>query len=349
MSMKIKNLLSALVATTFLFSGLFLPNMKYSADETKSQEGKSAEEYTGDLILYTPHDPKPLTAALELFRKTYPNISVQEIQAGTGELLQRIAAESQRPIADVIWGGGADSLASYVEYFEPYVSVNDEVIDKEFKDKDHLWTGESPLPMVFVYNKKFVSDEDAPKTWEDLCDEKFKGKIAFANPAKSGSGYTQLCTMIFSQENDEKGWDLVKKFYANLDGKLQDGSSNCHKLVATGEYHIGLTLEKSAVQYADNPDIGVIYPEKNSAVPDGVAIIKGAPNMENAKLFLDFVTGKECQIQQNKEWGRRPVRNDIVPEGLLPLDELKLGSYDFEYASKHKDEIISKWNDVIIG
>ena len=129
----------------------------------------------------------------------------------------------------------------------------------------------------------------------------------------------------------------------------EQGRNNCHKLVATGEYVLGVTIEKSAVQYADNPDIGYVYPEKNSAVPDGVALIKNCPNPENAKLFIDFVTGKECQTAQNADWARRPVRSDITPVGLAELSTLDLGDYDFTYAATNKESIVEKWNDLTVG
>ena len=258
-------------------------------------------------------------------------------------------AESANPQGDVLWGGGADTLAAYVDYFAPYVCANDDVIGDAYKDADDLWIGESPLPMVIIYNKTLIDEADVPTTWEGLCNENLKGKIAYCSPSKSGSAYTQLCTMLFSQPTLDDGWALVEKFIANLDGKIQDSSGNCHKLVAAGEYAIGVTIEKSAVLYNDNPDIGYIYPAANSAVPDGVALIKNCPNEENAKLFIDFVTGLECQTAQNGDWARRPVRSDLTPVGLCELSELDLGDYDFAYAATEKESIVEKWNDLTVG
>lgn len=193
-----------------------------------------------------------------------------------------------------------------------------------------------------------LAEEDVPATWEDLCNEKLKGQIAFASPAKSGSAYTQLCTMLFSQPTLDEGWELVGRFIKNLDGKVQDSSGNCHKLVAAGEYALGVTIEKSAVLYADNPDIAFVYPKSNSAVPDGVALIKNCPNEENAKLFIDYVTGLECQTAQNHDWARRPVRSDLEPVGLAQLSELDLGNYDFAFAANNKADIVEKWNDLTV-
>ena len=310
---------------------------------------KTPEDYTGNLVVYSPHDADPLNAGVEMFRQAYPNINVEVIAAGTGELCQRVVAESANPQGDVLWGGGADTLAAYTDYFAPYVCANDDVIGEAYKAADDLWIGESPLPMVFIYNKTLINEADVPTTWEGLCDESLKGRIAYASPAKSGSAYTQLCTMLFSQPTLDEGWALVEKFIANLDGKIQDSSGNCHKLVASGEYALGVTIEKSAVLYNDNPDIGYVYPEKNSAVPDGVALIKNCPNEENAKLFIDFVTSLECQTAQNADWARRPVRSDLTPVGLCELSELDLGDYDFAYAATEKESIVEKWNDLTVG
>lgn len=272
---------------------------KTPADNKADGAAKADADYTGKLVVYSPHD--------------------------------------------------ADTLAAYTDYFEAYVCANDDVIGDAYKDADDKWIGESPLPMVFIYNKTLIDEKDVPTTWEGLCDPALKGKIAYCAPSKSGSAYTQLCTMLFSQPTIDEGWDMVKRFIENLDGKILDSSGNCHKLVASGEYAVGVTIEKSAVLYADNPDIGFLYPEKNSAVPDGVALIKNCPNPENAKLFIDFVTSLECQKAQNADWKRRPVRSDLTPEGLAPLDECNVGNYDFTYAAQNRDAIKEKFNDLTVG
>ena len=159
---------------------------------------KAPEDYTGNLVVYSPHDADPLNAGIAMFQAAYPNINVEVIAAGTGELTQRIAAEAENPQGDVLWGGGADTLAGFPDLFQPFVSEHDAVIGDAYKDANELWTGESPLPMGFIYNKTLIAEEDGPTTWEGLCDEALKGKIAYASPAKSGSAYTQLCTMLFS-------------------------------------------------------------------------------------------------------------------------------------------------------
>ena len=160
-----------------------------AAEEAAPAE-KSDADYSGKLVVYSPHDADPLNAGVAMFQEKYPNIEVEVIAAGTGELCQRLVAESANPQGDVLWGGGADTLAAYNDYFEPYVCANDEFIGAEYKDPNGYWIGESPLPMVFIYNKTLLSDEEVPTTWEGLCDENLKGRIAYCSPSKSGSAYT---------------------------------------------------------------------------------------------------------------------------------------------------------------
>ena len=326
------------------------------AEETKAEAeatgGKAPEDYKGTVVVYSPHDADPLNAGVNLFMEKYPNVKVEVVAAGTGELCNRIAAETANPIADVLWGGGADSLAAFKEYFEPYVCANDEFIGAAYKDPDGLWIGESPLPMVIFYNKDLIEKDGLtiPETWEDLTKPEWKGKIAYCLPSKSGSAYTQLCTMILGHGGKEDGWDFIKKLYDNLDGKIVDSSGKCHKMVADGEFYVGLTLEKAAVQYKDDPSVGFVYPKDGtSAVPDGVALVKGCPNEENAKLFIDFVTSKECQTEQSENWGRRPVRSDMeVGEGMAKLEDIPLVVYDFDWAANEKEAIIEHFNDIMV-
>ena len=329
------------------------PAMEAAAETTEAttqEPAADAADASGTVVVYSPHDADPLNAGVNMFMEKYPNIQVEVVAAGTGELLNRIAAEAENPIADVLWGGGADSLAAFKEYFQPYVCANDDVIDEAYKDPDDLWIGESPLPMVIFYNKELLAKDgmEAPTSWEDLTDPQWKGKIAYCLPSKSGSAYTQLCTMLLGHGGKEDGWDFIKKLYDNLDGKIVDSSGKCHKMVKDGEFYVGLTIEKSAVQYAGDDTVAYCYPEDGtSAVPDGVALVKGAPNEANAKLFIDFVTSKECQEAQNKDFGRRPARNDVEPEGLPALADIKLVDYDFDWAANDKEVNVEKFNDIM--
>jgi iron(III) transport system substrate-binding protein len=318
-------------------------------DVILNSEADTAET-NSRLVICTPHDADPMNAAITLFMSEYPDIRVEVLAAGTGELIEKLQKEAGKPSADVLWGGGADSLAAHADLFESYICDNDRYIDQSFKAVDHTWTGESPLPMVIIYNRKRLAAEgiDAPKGWQDCLKPEFKGEIAYCQPSKSGSAYTQLCTMILANGGKTSGWDYVSRFVRNLDGHIFESSSKCHKMVASGDFLIGITIEKSALTYEDNPDIGYCYPEEGtSAVPDAISVVKGCPDEENARLFVNFVTSRECQEEQSRDWDRRPVRNDMKPQGSLTgLNDIRLVNYDFAWAADDKEEIIARFEKI---
>jgi len=352
-----KRILSALLAVTMIagvFAGCSSSNGTASAAQSKAEASQAApqEPNSKHVTVYSPHPADPLNAGVKEFQEK-TGITVDVVAAGTGELLKRIEAESGSPLCDVFWGGGADSLAAYGKYFDKFTPTDVNSIDKTYVSTDGLWTGESPLPMVLMYNKKLVGENDVPKGWGDLIDAKFKGKIAYADPAKSGSSYTILCTMLTAfGKDDGKGWDFIKKFVSNLDGKILGSSGDVYKKVSDGEYSVGLTLEKEAIKYVQaGADVGIVYPsEGTSAVPDGIAIVKGCKNKENAETFMNFVLSKECQTMMANDFARRGVRLDTdPPKGVPVMKDIKLVDYDFAWASSQKTEIMEKWKEVVVG
>lgn len=307
----------------------------------------------GTVTVYSPAQADVLNSGVEAFEKA-TGIKVEVVAAGSGELLKRIEAEANNPLCDVLWGPGAESVAAYSSFFVEFTSKADSVIPQALKDKNHKWIGESPVPVVIMYNKDLVKENEVPTGWADLLSPKWKGKIAFADPAKSGSAYSLLCTMITAFGRDDgKGWEFIKNLVANLDGKIQGSSSNSYKLVADGEYALGLTQEKSVQNYltAGATNVGMVYPkEGTSAVPDSIAIVKGCKNEENAKKFVDFMLSAEAQDMLSKTYARRPARVDLNPPAGLPvITDIKLVDYDFAWASSEKANIVNQWKNIVVG
>lgn len=316
--------------------------------EKKNTEAKE----TDSLVVYSPHKADMLNPIVKEFQET-TGIKVEVVAAGTGELLKRVQSESNNPLGDVMWGGGAESLNAFKEYFGVYESKEAKAIDAVFIDRENKWIGTSPLPMVIMYNKKLVKPEDVPTSWGDLLDEKWKGKIAYADPTRSGSSFTILATMLtaYKAEGDD-GWKFINDFYKNLDGKLTSGSSGVYKGVADGEYAVGLTLEKAAMEYINaGAEVGMVYPsEGTSSAPDAIAIIKGAKNEANAKKFVEFVLTNKTQKFILDNFASRPSRDDVeLGENLKKMSEIKLVDYDLQWVSDNKDNIVKKWKDIVIG
>jgi iron(III) transport system substrate-binding protein len=314
-------------------------------------DDKETSEDSNSLTVYSPHQNEIINPIVKEFQDR-TGIKVDVVTGGTGELLNRVTAEEGNPGGDVFWGGGAESLEAFGDSFEPYKTAEDEAIPAEYKSPDNVWTGFSALPMVIMYNQEMVDDANAPKSWEDLLDEQWAGKIAYVEPSKSGSAYTQLVTMLTAYQNDgNDGWGFVEDFVANLDGTILASSSAVPKGVADGEFPVGITLEEAAYRYiAGGASVNVNYPEEGtSAVPDGVALIKDAKNAENAKKFIDFLVSKDVQEMIVEDFSRRAVRNDVnPPEGLIGSDEIPLVDYDFGWSAENKEEVMEQFQQILI-
>ncbi len=313
--------------------------------------GKGSKD-TNSLVIYTPHKADMVNPIVKNFEEA-TGIQVEVVAAGTGELLKRIESESTNPLGDVMWGGGAESLNAYSAYFTPYQSPQAENLSASFVGPNSVWVGTSPLPMVLMYNKNLVSDSEVPTSWGDLLNPEWKGRIAYADPTRSGSSFTILATMLKAYETDgSQGWDFIKSLYEQLDGKLVSGSSGVYKGVADGEYAVGLTLEKAAMEYLNaGAPVGIVYPsEGTSSAPDGIAIIKGAQHESNAQKFFDFVLTVETQQFVYDNFASRPVREDVVISGSMPnISEIKLVPYDLQWVSDNKDALVKQWKDIVVG
>jgi len=305
----------------------------------------------GDLTLYYSHAADWTDPIIKEFQDR-TGIKVNLVGAGTGELVARIKAEKARPLADVLWGGGSDSYQVIIDLLEPYVHTHMNEVYANTRDPGNHWHGTSIDPMVIIYNPKLVAPENVPKGWADLLNPKFKGKIAHADPAKSGSSFMALIIQLESMGGDNPtGWKYLKDFVINLNGKLLGSSSGTFKGVSDGEYAVGITYEEAALKYQRaGADLKVVYPiEGTSKVPSPIAIVKGAKNLENAKLFVNFILSKEVQSKLG-EVNRRSVRKDLqLPSFMVANDKLGDVPYDTEWIGANKDRIMTQWKNLIIG
>lgn len=294
------------------------------------------------LVVYTSHKEEVYRPIVQEFERR-TGIWVEVVEGGTNEMLERVEKERDAPAADVMFGGGVESLEACRDCFEPYVPAGAADIDPQFCSPDGVWTPFSALPVVLVYNTKLVGPEEIGG-WIDLLSPEIRGRVAFADPAVSGSSFTALVTMLYAVggERDE----TIGCFAAALNGRQLDGSGDVLVSVAEGTDLVGVTLEETALQrIAAGEDLAMVYPaDGTSCVPDGGALIKGAPHGENARRFLDFIVSRDVQQLLPGRFYRRPVRRDVSAEGrLAPLEEILLVEYDVSLATRERDAILMSW------
>lgn len=299
----------------------------------------------GTVSVYTAHAPEIYNEIVPKFEEA-TGITVSLVQAGSGDIVQRARAEAASPLADVIWSIGGEALEANSDLLEPYTSTQDAELDPLYKVGTN-WLPYTGIPMVLVVNTDMVAEGDMPASWADLTDPKWNQKVAYAGADSSGSAFMQLAT-ILDVYGEEKGWELFGEMMKNF---IVTGSSGrVPRGVADGEFAVGLTLEEAAQRYvAGGANVAIVYPEPaTSALPDAVALVKGGPNPDAGKQFIDFVLSKEIQEFLVEQMQRRSVRTDVAqPEGLPGLDEIAIQNYDMGWAGAERENIIKQYLGIL--
>jgi iron(III) transport system substrate-binding protein len=302
-----------------------------------------------ELVLYSAADQGMVDLAAQAFQaKT--GIKVSTVQAGSGVLLTRINAEKARPLGDVLWSVGPDTIGAMPELFEPYKLKEVDKLLPEATDKTNLLVPCSGISSnTIMYNKKLVPAADVPKKWADLLDPKWKGKIVNADPSKSSSSYQSLVTRLLAFK--DKGWEFEEKLIQNV--VIVPSSGTVYLQVGTGEQALGLAFEQGAYIYAvgAGATAGVVYPTDGTGVLfDVAALIKGAQHPNAAKAFLDFSVSAEFQKTLiEKFYGRRAVRSDVpLPAGVPLAKDIKTVDYDLKWAADNRDAVLKKYQELMV-
>lgn len=292
------------------------------------------------LTVYTSHKASVYLPIIREFEER-TGIWVDIVDGGTNEMLDTIRREQDAPKADVMFGGGVESLDAYQDCFVPYTTSEADAIAEAYRNTDACWTPFSALPVVLIYNRKLV-DPSELTGWADFLT--FQGKAAFADPSISASSFTALVTECTALGDTME--HSLQALTQVLDRDTLESSGEVITAVAEGKSLVGITLEETAMQAVSfGYDIGIVYPkEGTSCIPDGSALIQNAPHPENAKRFLDFTVSYDVQSLLQNQDSRRSVRSDLpAPDALPALETMKLVDYDIHWACSHRDSILAQW------
>ncbi|MEI6202068.1 MAG: extracellular solute-binding protein [Enhydrobacter sp.] len=291
----------------------------------------SAAQAQKKVVVYSANDSTLNDLVFAAFAKE-TGITVEPVAAGSGVLVRRLQSEKARPQGDIIWGVARSLLETNKSFFEAYASKNKDATPAEYREPGDLWIGNNLHLLVILQNTKLVPDAEGPKSWTDLLDPKWKGKIAFTDPANSGSAYQTVTMLVDMWGGDDAGWKKVGQLFKNM--KVLNRSSLVFQGVGNGEYPLGISLEYAGPLWASNgAPVKVIYPsDGTTASMEGVGVIKGGPNTDNAKVFVDYINRKDVREMILKATFRRPTRSDLdlskLPGGLPALSSVKLVPYD---------------------
>ncbi|CAN7619913.1 extracellular solute-binding protein [Rhizobium sp. LjRoot254] len=290
-------------------------------------ELEAAAKAEGNVVFYTSTDVAVAEKLAELFKSEYPGIAVQVERAGSERVFQRIGQEYSTGIynADVI----ETSDAVHFEYFKRQdwltALVPQVVADKwpaEERDPDGFFAVYRAHLSVLAYRTDLMSEADAPKTWTDLLDPKYKGKMVKAHPGYSGTVMTS--TFVLSQL---LGWDYFEKLGAQEIMQVQSSTEPPKKL-AQGER----ALEVDGNEYNvfrlidEGKPIKIVYPAEGTPLAEGnAAVLKQSPHPNAAKLFYAFLFSLEAQQLNSDFGGLRSFHPDVKEKAdRTPLSKIKV-------------------------
>ncbi len=276
------------------------PSAAAPAEESKAAEPAKEETktYSGKVMLYSSMQEDQLVAIKEGFEKKYPGITMEYYFAGTSKVVTKISTEAQagHVDADVIWVGDAADYVSFKEegILQPYTSpeLDSGAIAADYVDPDGYYTAGRLVGVGIAYNTALVTPEEAPKTWNELLDPKWKDQIVMSDPGTAGTTKYWMNAMMCS---DKYGADFMQKLHDN-GCLLESGTTATHNQLAASAYKVGVCLDYvSANLIAEGSPIAFLYPEETVSIASPVGLVADCNNEENGKLLIDFMLSKEGQ------------------------------------------------------
>jgi iron(III) transport system substrate-binding protein len=295
----------------------------------------------GKVVWYTSLALPSAEKVARLFEAAYPGVKVEVHRTGSERILSRVMQELQANIknADVVHTSDAGHfvLLKNQKLLTKYTPAGVDAFPAGFKDKDGFYYGLRATVSVIAYNTKAVPAAEAPRSWKDLLDPKWKARMVTAHPGYSGIIATHVLALV-----NQYGWDYFKQLAQNRLMLVQSAVdpagvvASGERVVAVdgGEYTFYQTRKKG------NP-LEIVYPKEGvPLIVSPTAITSFAPHPNAARLFTDFGFSREVQQVLADSEGLYTGHPEVTyPADKPKLSDLKLLSVDPEELEKRNEEI----------
>ncbi|GAB2671830.1 ABC transporter substrate-binding protein [Paenibacillus thermoaerophilus] len=306
----------------------------------------------GKITVYSIFQEEEARKILDQF-KAETGIDYDILRLPSGEAVSRVQNEMNKPQADFLMGGPADSheVLKKAGALEAYISPNAKDIPDNMKDKDGFWTGFYLNPVAIGINeqrwKEKYGSDPYPQSFKDLLDPKFKGEIGMSDPATSGTAYTAVASLAQVWGKNEM-LTYMKQLLPNLKERPKSGIEPIQK-AAKGEYTIGITFlgDQLKIKNQGNPIVSIV-PEAAGYEVGGLSIVKGGPNTEAARKLMDFMlTEKPALIYTQSAYAVSVKPSVPVPPGGIDIKTTKYNqSYSLWTAAEQRKELQDALKDL---
>jgi iron(III) transport system substrate-binding protein len=346
----LKSLLVFVLGLVMLFG---LPGREAAAGG--KSDGGSVDK--GKLVIYSPHGQD----ILELYSQKFQDetgVTVEWLFLGAQECYDRIKSERANPQADVFFGGPTSTFIEAVRegLLQAYKPSWDSAVASQFKDPDGYWYGNWQTPVIIFYNNRELTQDQAPKSWDDLTDPKWANKINIRYPLASGamrSLYASLVYREYKKINDPApGYDFLRKLDANTK-EYSNHSTVLFQGLARGEAVVSAWALPDVQNNINknNMPFTIVSPSDGSPIiTDSLGIVANAKNLENAKAFVEFINNIPNAVEQAEKFNRIPTRTDALAQCPAWMrDPIKAMDVDWAVLAREQNGWLKYWEENIRG
>jgi iron(III) transport system substrate-binding protein len=277
---------------------------------------------------------------------------IEIVGAGGADLTNRLIAEKNNPIADVVFGLNNIFYENLKKegVITKYVPSWASQVGENLNDPEGYYHGLVKQAIMIGYNEAEYTPETAPKSWQDLyTNEAFKGK--YEAPTNLGRATSRLVVagilMPYMDENgdlgiSEEGWNELKKLFDN--GQPMVEGEDLYANMAAGKIGIGTVVsgEKFKREQEYGVKIGVVGPEGGvPMVVEHIAVVNGTKKQDTVERFIDWFGSAEIQGKFAAEFSAMPVIPEAADQAPAHIKELfgsmKAQPLDWSFIAEHID------------
>lgn len=281
----------------------------------------------GEVMIYSSMYRHVIDELGPLLEKRLPKVKVEWLQGGSEKLATRLDAElaAGATRADLVMT--SDPLwyerLEHEDQLTAYASIRSLTIPRSLVDPGGFYVTSRLSTMVIAYNHKKVPDDDAPRTFAGLFEERWRGRVTIPDPLASGTSFTTLAFLV--HHHGESILGRIKAAETIASG----GNSSTLTRLESGEHDVGYVLLENilAAQKRGSPIKWRIPDEGAVLIPGPIARLAKGPNPVAAQAVYDVLLSDEAQAAIVRGRMHSPFDDLDPPDGAPRLEQLLSSKY----------------------
>ena len=314
-----------------------------AATPALAQDAAAVDNRSGTVRIYVSLATSAMTRLVAAMNKHFPNLKIEFVRAGSVETVKRFVAERQagRIGADLIHGADPGGFEYFAQKGWLDTRLAAPALTQDYRagffDQKAGWVALRATGIALMYNTRLIAKDALPKTWKELIEPRWKGRIAISDPTRAGSSFSHLYAMWKMY-----GADYLDKLARNDVFVAGDGTAT-RDAVANGERDIAPVSEYDAFEFKkEGKPVDLDWVADGTIMlPAPLGLVKGSPNSENALALAQYVLSREGQqsvAQTILSWSAR--KDVAAPDDKPDLDSIKLATFDWDKAAAEKGQLL---------